>query len=145
MCRPGQICGDPCLLNCGSPGCLLICGCIGPFCASGGSGNCAGVGCHDPGDDSGNGNDDACRKKQTASYCGATCSAVTYPGSITTKCGAADWTRTVTACAATGSTTTTSKTLTCPVPTYKPEDPNQIIDDGYDGDDLGGGMLIDSG
>lgn len=117
-CRPGQICGLPCLLNCGSPGCLFICGCIGPFCSSGSSG-CVGAGCTDPGDDnsgggSNNGNDGTCRQKQTVSYCAVTCTDMSFPGTTTTKCDTPTCTRTITSCGATGSTTTTTQTLSCP-------------------------------
>ncbi|KAM5465541.1 putative chitinase [Microsporum audouinii] len=44
-CRPGQIGGQKCQINCNPPdsGCLGICGCIGPFCPDGGS--CVGPGC----------------------------------------------------------------------------------------------------
>ncbi|KAI8954477.1 hypothetical protein F4801DRAFT_533349 [Xylaria longipes] len=144
-CRPGQICGSPCLINCGGgPGCI-ICGCIGPFCPPGG--NCIGPGCSDSGGTDGNGNPDdssSCRKRTTASYCDVECSVLEYPASTTTTCKDPDCTRTITACTATDSTSTTTTTLTCPTfGSYNDGDPNDqvpLIGDGGDG-----GFIIDPG
>jgi chitinase len=140
-CRPGQICGLPCLLNCGGPGCIFLCGCIGPFCPVS---NCVGAGCTDTGGAAGSPDDSTCRERQTASYCNVECSVLKYPASATTWCKNPDCTRTVTACTATDSTTTTTTTLTCPTPILSdygsPDDDVAILGDGgY------GGVVIDEG
>lgn len=141
-CRPGQICGLPCLFNCGyGPGCI-ICGCIGPFCPAG---NCVGAGCTDTGLPPGSNPDDqTCRERQTASYCDVECSILKYPASTTTTCKDPDCTRTITACTATDSTTTTTTTLTCPTPTLfdygSPDDQVPLIGDGGLG-----GVMVDPG
>lgn len=100
-CRPGQICGVPCLLNYGRPGCLGICGCIGIFCPNG---NCVGAGCIDSGGGPGHTDPNTCREKQTASHCIKSCSVLAYPASRTTTCKDPDCTRTITAYTATDST-----------------------------------------
>ncbi|PVH73016.1 glycoside hydrolase family 18 protein [Cadophora sp. DSE1049] len=142
ICRPGQTCGIPCLLICGSgPGCI-ICDCIGPFCPAG---NCVGAGCTDTGGAPGSNPDDhTCRERKTASYCDVECSVIKYPSSSTTTCNNPDCTRTITACTATDSTTTTTTTLACPIPTEyvygSPDDQVPFIGDG----DLGG-VVVDAG
>ena len=131
-CRPGQICGLPCLINCGGPGCIGVCGCIGIFCPSGT--NCVGAGCIDTGGEPGNPDDSSCRERQTASYCNVECSVLEYPASTTTQCKDPDCTRTITACTATDSTSTTTTTLTCPSPTAydngSPDDQIPLLGDG---------------
>ena len=142
-CKPGQVCGLPCVLNCGGPGCSGICGCIGPFCASGD--NCVGQGCVD----TGGGGDDAgqsCREKKTASYCSVACEVRAYYSTFrtTTSCKSPECTRTITACAAADSTTTSTTTMSCPAPLPiddgSPDDQVALIGDGgY------GGVIVDPG
>lgn len=133
-CRPGQICGLPCLINCAGYGCTFLCGCVGPLCPAG---NCVGAGCTDTGGLPSNPQDSTCRERKTASYCGVECRVLAYPTTTTTTCKSPTCTRTVTACSATDSTTTTTTTtttLTCPTPAPydygSPDDQVALLGDG---------------
>ena len=156
-CRPLQICGWPCVIGCTGwkiP-CLGVCGCIGPLCSwggcvglgcvggGGGGGGCVGAGCSDPGPNP-DSNPNSCQLKQTASLCQVGCTVMQYPASTTTVCKDPECTRTFTACTATDSTTTTTKTFSCSVTaTY---DAGNLDDEvGILGDGGYGGTIGDYG
>ncbi len=127
-CLPGQACGGGCRKNCDSGsdsgGCAGPCGCIGLLDACPpGLGGCVGKGCGGGGGSSGGGSggggpgDDGpttCSTRETASWCREQCRVEFYPESTTSTCQE-DCTRTFSACSATDSTTTTTKTVTCPL------------------------------
>jgi chitinase len=144
-CKPGQVCGKPCLLNCNprDSGCFGICGCIGPFCPAG---SCAGPGCGSGGGGGGGGNGEptSCRTSATASFCKVDCSVYHFPQSTSTTCRNPSCSRTTTACRATGSTTTATTTMSCPsLQPYVGLGPNEQVP--ILGDGGLGGIVVDPG
>lgn len=144
-CKPGQICGKPCLINCNprDSGCFGICGCIGPFCPDG---NCVGPGCGGGGGggSGGDGDPTSCRTSTTASFCEVDCSVYEYAQTTSTTCREPACSRSITACRATGSTTTTTTTMSCPtLPPYVGFDADSEVP--LLGDGGLGGIVIDPG
>ncbi|KAK3900007.1 hypothetical protein C8A05DRAFT_36365 [Staphylotrichum tortipilum] len=148
-CRPLQNCGLPCVVSCTrwSIPCLGVRGCIGPLCPQ----SCVGPlcpgsdggGCTDPGPNP-DPNPGTCRRPQTASLCKVDCTVMRYPASATTRCKDPECTRTFTICTATGSTTATTNTYSCPA--YTAYDRGNLSDKAqWIGDGGDAGYIADYG